>query len=442
MDNNPLRIQTTRSKETPSLDKNEDVPSNKTAKSKDRKLKNNEPSKKIKTHTISDDNSNASATDSMDSSSVEKMTDAKTKTATESRKTKIDDPISRQEWLDIKKQIAMLAKSVDGIVPVVESLKNKKQKNQRPTLQDVKDSPNERHEEDIETVEDSPNERQEEDTEMEEGEIIEPSLNYLGEVAGTSKPEGPKIHEQVAKATTKLLTEGLAPKMKDKLFSEYETPENCPRLEVIECNKTIYQNASKSARLRDGKLQETQKGMLQGLNVLTFTYDHILRAKTSNGLNSDDTNVITNMLADAMALIADTSHGLDITRRRNFQPEFKEEFNQLCNNSYPVQDKLFGRDDTLPEKVKDVTETLKVSHRVNKQNRFNPFQGNRSTFLGQGQRFNHQNQNHFSNFRNYRGGFQAFKRYQQQRQQYFRNRASYTQNNNPNQRRRFNQQRK
>ena len=71
-------------------------------------------------------------------------------------------------------------------------------------------------------------------------------------------------------------------------------------------------------------------------------------------------------MTNAMALLADTSHSLDIMRRQFFREEFKEEYSQLCSDKYPVVDQLFGSDTVLPDKVKNVAETLKVSYKVNR----------------------------------------------------------------------------
>ena len=120
---------------------------------------------------------------------------------------------------------------------------------------------------------------------------------------------------------------------------------------------------------------------MKGLSILTYTYDHILRAENEEGLDKEDTKKVTSMLTDAMALFSDTSHSLDIMRRQHFRAEFKEEFSQLCSDKYPVKDKLFGSDTVLHDKVKDVAETLKVSYKVN---RHHPYQQQRKKnhFLG------------------------------------------------------------
>ena len=122
----------------------------------------------------------------------------------------------------------------------------------------------------------------------EEGEVKDPRLDYFKEMAGTATTEGPKINEDIAKGTANLLSRGLSSSTREELYEKYETPENCPRLNVIKCNEVIFGNANKTTRLRDAKLQNIQKGLMKSLNVLTYSYDHIHRSENEDGLDRQD----------------------------------------------------------------------------------------------------------------------------------------------------------
>ncbi|GFO06845.1 hypothetical protein PoB_003335000 [Plakobranchus ocellatus] len=56
------------------------------------------------------------------------------------------------------------------------------------------------------------------------------------------------------------------------------------------------------------------------------------------------------LLAGALALFADASHQLDVSRRNVFKPSIKEEFKALCMDDYPVEGHLFSKD--LGDKIK------------------------------------------------------------------------------------------
>ena len=50
---------------------------------------------------------------------------------------------------------------------------------------------------------------------------------------------------------------------------------------------------------------------------------------TEKGLSEGDTRQISDMIPDAMALLADTSHSLVIQGRLNFKSQFKDEFSPV-----------------------------------------------------------------------------------------------------------------
>ena len=195
------------------------------------------------------------------------------------------------------------------------------------------------------------------------------SISYFKGVLGSSQVEGPVINDDIATGATSILCSGLPSEAQDKLAGKYATPGNCPRMAVVPCNKEIYRTVSKTIKMKDSALQNIQKCLLKGLSAVTYTFDHIARISAQPEVSKDDLKTIATSSADAIALLANTSHMVDIHRRVTFRPDIKEEYASLCSDTYPVQDFLFGSE--LPEKIKDVAETNKVSQRVNK--RFQPY---------------------------------------------------------------------
>ena len=221
----------------------------------------------------------------------------------------------------------------------------------------------------------------------EEGEIPEPRMKqYFKKVAGTTKDQVPTIDDELATGTAHMLSMGLSKDAKVNLFEKYETPGNCKRLEVIRCNQNIFNNATKTRRDKDARIQDTQKGILKSLTILSYAFDHILKfSDVEAGLNADDTEHISDLVTDAMGILADTSHDLDIKRRQKFRSEFKEEYAPLCTDKSPVEDALFGSDSAVTDKVKDISETIKLKHRV--QRKFEPYKSSlqqRKDFLEKG----------------------------------------------------------
>jgi len=241
------------------------------------------------------------------------------------------------------------------------------------------------------------------------------SVDYFKGVSGTIVSEGPIINEDIATGVANILQSGLEATKLEKLKENYLTPKNCERLNTVECNNEISKMVSSQIRLRDSHLKKVQNTLLKGLTAAVKAFD-TLNAMTSL---SDEGRGAVKVIADAIALTADSSHSLDITRRYLFKGELKEEFSALCTDSYPVKCFLFG--DQLPEKIKDVCETQKISQRVTKTKRYEPYtipqSGKRFPFLGQRSPF----------WKKGRGGGQYRNRYQHNQQQ-----ANYTYSQNYN----------
>ena len=285
---------------------------------------------------------------------------------TPSCSTNIGEFVTRSEFAEMNSKLNTLLKRLPAL--------KEPEQDRQDIIHNLSDSENE-----AETAEDG----------KEDGEILDSNLEYFKVIAGTHVEEGPHINEEVAKGTSNLLAVGLTTTARDSIYGKYVTPSNCKRLDVIKCNEIIYTNASKQTRQKDSRMQQTQKGMMKSLSIITYAFDHILKVNgAEKGMEKEDTKHLSDMLSDAMAAMSDTSHSLDIQRRQHYKVEFKDEFSPLCNDSYPVMDKLFGSDEYVMDRIKGVSETLKVSHKVNKKTpRTNPYQTaanqrNKFPFLG------------------------------------------------------------
>ena len=69
---------------------------------------------------------------------------------------------------------------------------------------------------------------------------------------------------------------------------------------------------------------------MKSLSAMAYAFNHVIKVQgTEKGLSEGDTRQISDMIADAMALLADTSHSLDIQGRLNFKSQFKDEFSPV-----------------------------------------------------------------------------------------------------------------
>ena len=162
------------------------------------------------------------------------------------------------------------------------------------------------------------------------------------------------------------------------LLDQYHAPANCSRLSVLQCNPEIFKNTSQSAKARDSALQNVQKALIKGLTAILLAFDDlsaVLQPAQSGAMKQ---------IADGVALLAHSSHALDLFRRHAFQGELKEEYSSLCGAAHPVVGALFGPN--VQDRVKELDDTLRMARSTQ---RFHLYSYNRGTrrfpFLGQRQ---------------------------------------------------------
>ena len=271
------------------------------------------------------------------------------------------------------------------------------------------------------------------DSDIEEGEVEEEE-GILSTMANCDEDKGPNISDTLSKGIDKIMSAGLKSERREDLHMKFMTPGYCDRLAVIKCNECIYRNASNSIRNTDSGLQNIQKGIVKGLIAAGHAHDMInsLGIPTSDevvSVNTSDLKQLQNTLVESIAILADTSHSLDLKRRLNFKPDFKEDFqSMLCDPKLSVKGKLFGPDEILPDKIKDVSETLKLTNKINKQARARPY----PSFSKQSKNFNRPRQ----------GGMNKGKKHFTQKRNNFQRQNHQTQDYAPQKFKNKNQERK
>ena len=191
--------------------------------------------------------------------------------------------------------------------------------------------------------------------------------DYLSSVVGEGSKTGPRIHENIAAAVNKVLSQGLLPSTVETLITKYPTPENCERLQVMSCNKAIYQGVSKKLRLEDKGLQTIQESLTKSLTACTVAYNNL-----SSNVTEESEPSVRELVADCLSLAANASYKLDLFRRQNFKTDLSEDFSSICSGEKPVTGSLFGE---LSTEIKDCAEAAKLTKRIhkNKGRRFHPF---------------------------------------------------------------------
>ena len=184
---------------------------------------------------------------------------------------------------------------------------------------------------------------------------------YFNTLTGTCAPQETNVHQDLASGVQKVLTDGMSKDTLSALLDQYHAPANCSLLSILQCNPEIFKNTSQSAKVRDSALQNVQKALIKGLTAILLAFKDlsaILQPAQSGAMKQ---------IADGVALLAHSSHVLDLFRRYAFKGELKE-YSSLCGGAHPVVGALFGPN--VQDRVKELNYTLRMARSTQ---RFHPY---------------------------------------------------------------------
>ena len=196
-------------------------------------------------------------------------------------------------------------------------------------------------------------------SEEEEGEIHD-NLEQFMKLSGISEDQGPKLNDTLSKGLEEMLSKGIKTEIKEELIKKYKTPENCKRLEIVQCNQEVYKKSSKNTRIIESKLQDIQQCLNKGICAMAIAFNESLKAlSTKQEVSDEKFKEMNSINTDAITLFSQATHMMDIFRKMNFRKEFKREYSSLCKE-VEIRENLFGKD--LAEKVKSISETNKLTN--------------------------------------------------------------------------------
>ncbi|XP_013390942.1 uncharacterized protein LOC106159264 [Lingula anatina] len=147
--------------------------------------------------------------------------------------------------------------------------------------------------------------------------------------------------------------------MKNVLFLP---PINCPRLDVVLVNQGVFNKADRETRTGDVILQNFQKSLLKGITILAKSMDKFIKAEEGEA-DPPSIEETKDLLSEALAILGDTSHEIDLRRRVLFRPTIDPALAQaLCGDSAPVEGQLFGSN--LSQRVTELKDINKVTNSV------------------------------------------------------------------------------
>ena len=119
----------------------------------------------------------------------------------------------------------------------------------------------------------------------------------------------------------------------------------------------IWNNLSKKVRSADIKLQKVQKSLVKGATAVVSVVNNLI---TASGMPSK--NEAVNNLMDGVLLLANANMELNVRRREALRPELHASYRYLCAPSNPISLELF--EDDLPKAVKDITDTNRITSKL------------------------------------------------------------------------------
>ena len=117
-------------------------------------------------------------------------------------------------------------------------------------------------------------------------------------------------------------------------------PKNCTRLDVVRVNDGIFNNLGKEIKTNDVLGQKVQRPIIKGVTIMVQIKDMLMNGKQSE----IDRNKVSTLLNDAIALVKDGSHELDLRRRSVLKDQLKPEYRSLASEFSPVTELLFGEE--------------------------------------------------------------------------------------------------
>ena len=314
------------------------------------------------------------------SSKKNSSTTKSSKSSTNSGSSQMDKTLS-----EIRTQLEMLSKGMLHLTPIVTELKTAydyAMEDQREevsatnaTLCDGTDNDNNYSDGEIPEFDLPPAKRQKtcDDAIQNGGHVDNPDLVEVSQDGGAHGPSivmseeqdlssmsnkkqsfGPEINSNLAQSVQDLLEHGMDPVVKKAKCEAILPPKNCTRLDVVRANDGIFNNLGKEIKTNDVLWQKVQRPIIKGVTIMVQMKDMLMNGKQSE----IDRNKVSTLLNDAIALVTDGSHELDLRRRSLLKDQLKPEYRSLASESSPVTELLFGEE--LEKSVDEAKKSNKI----------------------------------------------------------------------------------
>jgi len=150
------------------------------------------------------------------------------------------------------------------------------------------------------------------------------------------------------------------------LFQKIFRPENCSGLSKLTV-KIIWDRAE--ARTGDVRMQRVKNALVKGTTNVALMADLVL--KSSEEKDNIDTTALLNKLwkltEDSLSCLGAANRELGQRRREALKPQISKDYAHLWAQKVKFTDSLFG--DDVTKQIKDITDDIKVTHKLLDKNR-------------------------------------------------------------------------
>ena len=153
------------------------------------------------------------------------------------------------------------------------------------------------------------------------------------------------------------------------LFQKILRPENCPGLSKITVNQLIWDGVSAEARTGDVRMQRVQSALVKRATNVALIADLVLKSSEDKDNIHDYAllDKLRKLTEDSLCCLGAANWELVQRRREALKPQISKDYAHLCAQKVNFTDSLFG--DAVTKQIKDITDDIKVTHKLLHKNR-------------------------------------------------------------------------
>jgi hypothetical protein len=191
-------------------------------------------------------------------------------------------------------------------------------------------------------------------------------LSMMSAAALNREPKGNDIDEALAANITQFMRNKPMDDVKQKeLYDSLPPPANCPGLEKIKVNPTIWTRINEG-RSVDIKFQRIHIPMVKGVTAVAMLCNKLLNAWDASSsqviIPEEEFGEMMELTTKAFKSFGASNFELTMKRREAMKPHMNSEYVHLCVPSVPYTDQLYG--DDVTKTIKDISDNNRVCKKV------------------------------------------------------------------------------